>query len=93
MIISLGEAPIQAANSPSSLRTQGPITTGLSLWRQRRDGSLSDNKYHAVWVPASAGTTDEVAFRDVHMFGRILTNFGVSARSSSRDSELIPGLC
>jgi hypothetical protein len=29
----------------------------LSLWHQSRDGFLSDNEYHAVWVPAFAGTT------------------------------------
>ncbi len=33
-----------------------------ALWR---DGFLSDHEYHAVWVPACAGTTDEIAFRDV----------------------------
>jgi hypothetical protein len=26
----------------------------------RRDGFLSNNKYHAVWVPAFAGTTESL---------------------------------
>jgi hypothetical protein len=52
---------------PVVLRTQGSITTARSLWQQRRDGFPSDNRYHAVWVPAIAGTTDEIAFRDVCM--------------------------
>src|SRR5262249_39665447 len=56
------EAPIQATNELSSLRTQGPITTGWSLWRERWDGFPPHNKYHAVWVPAFEGTTDESAW-------------------------------
>jgi hypothetical protein len=36
----------------------------------RWDGFPSDNEYHAVWVPACAGTTDEIAFRDVCMLFR-----------------------
>ena len=49
-------------NSLSSLRTQGPITTGRSLWQQRWDGFLSNYEYHAVWVPAFAGTTLRLPF-------------------------------
>jgi hypothetical protein len=42
----------------SSLRTQGPITTGRHVAARRLP--LCPKKDHAVWVPAFAGTT--VAF-------------------------------
>ena len=49
-------APPGKQLSPSSLRTQGPITTGPSLWHFGGNGFPSNNKYHAVWVPAFAWT-------------------------------------
>ena len=43
----------------------GTHNHGLEFVALRRDGFLSNNEYHAVWVPACAGTTDEIAFRDM----------------------------
>jgi len=34
----------------------------LEFTALERNGFLSNNRYHAVWVPAFAGTTDEIAF-------------------------------
>jgi hypothetical protein len=42
--------------STSSLRTQGPITTGRGVVRKSLN-SVSHNRRHGVWVPAFAGTT------------------------------------
>jgi hypothetical protein len=40
----------------SSLRTQGPITTGSWVVR-KSSSSVSHDRRHGVWVPACAGTT------------------------------------
>jgi hypothetical protein len=47
----------------SSLRTQGPITTGWNLWHDGGTALFSNNRYHAVWVPACAGTTGRESAR------------------------------
>jgi hypothetical protein len=45
------------AKSPSpSLRTQGPISTGVGGWA-KSSNSESKNRPHGVWVPAFAGAT------------------------------------
>jgi hypothetical protein len=46
-----------AMTTASSLRTQGPITTGGSDRASCRSFFLSNNIRHGVWVPAFAGTT------------------------------------
>ena len=43
--------------SGSSLRTQGPIATGLRFSEATRHDHLSPHNRHGVWVPAFAGTT------------------------------------
>src|SRR5689334_15230980 len=45
-----------AAAMPSSLRTQGPITTGYCYYARLSTG-IFQNDRRGVWVPAFAGTT------------------------------------
>src|SRR5947199_1420500 len=45
-----------AAATPSSLRTQGPITTGRCCCEKSSTSILQNNR-RGVWVPAFAGTT------------------------------------
>jgi len=63
---------ISTANSicTSSLRTQGPIATGLPIAR-KPSNSASQKTRHGVWVPAFAGTT---------LRGERRFNFSSSAR-------------
>src|SRR5918997_6484083 len=50
--------------TPSSLRTQGPITTGRCCCA-RSSTSIFQNGRRGVWVPAFAGTTDILSRRPV----------------------------
>ncbi|MEH2610300.1 histidine phosphatase family protein [Bradyrhizobium sp. AZCC 1693] len=55
---SVAEVDSLAPLSMSSLRTQGPITTG-SCCSGRRQPSRFNRENNAIWVPAFAGTTVE----------------------------------
>src|SRR5947207_8008650 len=48
--------------TPSSLRTQGPITTGCRCCA-RSSTSILQNDRRGVWVPAFAGTTETILSR------------------------------
>src|SRR5215216_3500481 len=53
----VGYLKVESESSSSSLRTQGPITTGRNCLVRSSLSVFSNNKSRGVWVPAFAGTT------------------------------------